>query len=115
MRTALILAMGLSLLWMPSGEAKEKIYRGKWDGTAIEIRLRINERSGAVSGQVYPPGDPANVLASLSGRLLPDGVMELTLTYRFEEFGTFRLQMADDGVSRIWRTERKDLWFGLSD
>ncbi|RFC46738.1 MAG: hypothetical protein DVB23_001488 [Verrucomicrobia bacterium] len=103
------------LTWVPFAEARERVFRGQWDGKAIEIRLKINDRSGAVTGQVYRPSDSSNVLASLNGKVLPDGTMELKLTYRFEDYGTYRLQLADDGTTRIWQTERRDLWFGQSD
>jgi len=103
------------VLLVPILEAGEKVYRGRWDGAPIEIRLDVNERSGAVSGWACKPGAPNDVIASLKGRRLADGSLELRLTYRFEDFGTFVLKPGKGGSAEIWQTAGKDLWFGLSD
>ena len=103
------------LLVAPVLAAGEKVCRGKWDGTPIEIRLNVNDRSGAVSGLIYKPGAPNDVIASLKGRRLEDGSLEVSLTYRFEDFGTFVLKPGAGGSTQIWQTAGKDLWFGLSD
>jgi len=75
----------------------------------------VNDKSGAVSGLVPKPGAPSDVMASLKGRRLADGSLEVKLTYRFEDFGTFVLKPGAGGSAQIWQTAGKDLWFGLSD
>jgi hypothetical protein len=103
------------MVWVPLASAKDSVCRGQWDGEAIEIRLKLNERTNLVTGQVYKPGSPSDVMATLSGRRLADGSMEVQLTYRFEDYGTYRLMVSRDGSTKIWQTSAKDLWFGLSD
>ncbi len=115
MRTRMVWLLSVWLFWVPLASAKESVCRGQWDGEAIEIRLNINERTNLVTGQVYKPGAPSDVLATLAGRRLSDGSMEVKLTYRFEDYGTFRLKPSGDGSTKIWQTSGRDLWFGLSD
>lgn len=94
---------------------EERIYRGKWDGSAIEVRLKIDERTRRVTGYVCRGGEPSDVIASLQGQSFADGSMELHLTYRFEDYGIYVVRPGQNGDTQIWQTASKDLWFRLSD
>jgi hypothetical protein len=111
---AQFIVVAAGLVFSPALLAEERICRGKWEGTAIEIRLSVNERTGAVSGLVYKPGEPDYVYASLKGTRRADGWLEVHLTYRFEDFGTFLLKPDSLESARRWQTKGKDLWFEQS-
>ena len=110
-----ITAITLAWLWLlPVLHADEHIYRGKWDGNPIEIRLKVNEVSGTVAGVVYKPGDPQQVYATMKGKRRADGSMEVQLTYRFDDFGTFILKPGASDSAPLWETSGRDLWFEQS-
>jgi hypothetical protein len=75
--------------------------RGSWDGNPITVQALNISAQGKVSGQIVDAD--GSITASMQGTRRPDGTLDVTLSYRFEEFGTFVLKPSG---SQRWQSAK---------
>ena len=105
----LLAVAGLSITGLARGKQS---YLGTWDNRPVKVDMTIAS-SGKVTGRITE-AHGGGVMAVFDGTNYAQGMLRVTLKYRFEDYGTYLLSK-NVGDSRItWSTGSNGLAFSRS-